>query len=80
MSQYLEQSKLDHQAEVIALNAEIKDLRKEQASKVLDIAQLMRSDTLNEEDSKPNLKIKERVIEKVVEKVVEDTSKIKRLK
>ena len=45
----------------------------------MEVANLMRSDTVGSESSKPIIKIKEKVIEKVVEKVVEDTSKIKRL-
>ena len=45
----------------------------------MNMAGLMRSDTVESEGAKPSIKVKEKVIEKVVEKVVEDTSKIKRL-
>ena len=87
VSSYLEQAKLDHQAEVLTFNQEIKslkaqvrELKSEQAEKAMNIAQLVRSNTNTSDDPTPNIKIKEQVIEKVVERVVEDTSKIKRLK
>ena len=87
VSSYLEQAKLDHQAEVQTFNEEIKslkaqvrELKSDQAEKTMNIAQLVQSNTNTSDDPAPNIAIKEKVIEKVVERVVEDTSKIKRLK
>ena len=79
VSQYLEQTKLDHQVEVEDLRRQIDELKIAGPVKVVNSIKTEPSSPPKVVKQKPVFQIKEKVIEKVVERVVEDTTKIKRM-
>ena len=90
VSQYLEQTKQDHQIEIEELRQQISELKQATPIKIEKVVKPIKTEPSSEERERqrpsvsmgaqtPMYEVKEKIVEKVVERVVEDTTKIKRM-